>query len=609
MRKYICLWLCVLALLGAVPVAAFAETPAGISLKPGDFAPEEVCREITTVYQQALQMAGTYSFSGFCGSYVGYETYLLGIDAVLTPTNGCDAYNKYDDLDISGGGYGIKRYPAEQYPLHEALAAIAAEGPAYDIMVCFQRGSNTVEGQKYGHCMFINAIIDGTVYFSESFPFYVGNKRFDEGVALKCDVDYFCSVYERKFTKLEGVIDFTAPGRLPAAGECGDDLKWYYEAGKLTISGGGAMWNGAPWNYLHRFIKTLEISEGVTSIGGGAFENFTRLESLTIPNSVTSIGEKAFAGCTHLKSVDIGPKVTYAGVGAFNDCPELRQMNIDPDNPTLVFTENGDLLCMDGTALRSCVSCREDTFRVPDQVETIGSSAFHGGRMKTIVLGSNVSRIEPGAFLGCTKLKSIQCSTSNPFFKVDKNKGVLRTADGKDLVLVVTNNAWIGIPEGTENILPYAFSLCSKLQSLQIPASVENIDLLALWDCDGILRFSVDVNNTAYRGEDGVLFSADGATIYRALCFKDGEYAIPKTVTEIQAEAFLSCRKLKLVSVHENVQIIGQRALGFDANGRIEDFVIVGSTDSAAHEYAITNGIAFEAVDEIKQPGNTEEEG
>lgn len=44
----------------------------------------------------------------------------------------------------------------------------------------------------------------------------------------------------------------------------------------------------APYN-----VTSLDIPEGITKIGNGAFKYTTSLKSVSIPNSVTSIGDNA----------------------------------------------------------------------------------------------------------------------------------------------------------------------------------------------------------------------------------------------------------------------------------------------------------------------------
>ena len=85
-------------------------------------------------------------------------------------------------------------------------------------------------------------------------------------------------------------------------------MYWTLEDGTLTISGTGAMYNFsypdyAPWYSSHSSIKTVDIKQGVTSIGDWAFYWCSSLTSVTIPSSVTSIGYYAFYGCDSLTDV------------------------------------------------------------------------------------------------------------------------------------------------------------------------------------------------------------------------------------------------------------------------------------------------------------------
>ena len=52
-------------------------------------------------------------------------------------------------------------------------------------------------------------------------------------------------------------------------------------------------------------VGSVTIPNSVTSIGGSAFSNCTKLTSVTIPSSVTTIDRYAFNGCTKLTSVTI----------------------------------------------------------------------------------------------------------------------------------------------------------------------------------------------------------------------------------------------------------------------------------------------------------------
>jgi hypothetical protein len=67
----------------------------------------------------------------------------------------------------------------------------------------------------------------------------------------------------------------------------------------LTISGNGDMgyysnYSSLPWYSYQTGIKTVDIQQGVTSIGNYAFSDYRSLTSVTIANSVTSIGNSAF---------------------------------------------------------------------------------------------------------------------------------------------------------------------------------------------------------------------------------------------------------------------------------------------------------------------------
>ena len=87
-------------------------------------------------------------------------------------------------------------------------------------------------------------------------------------------------------------------------------------------------------SYLHnsyqigRNIRSVDIPQGVTSIGNHAFEECFALEEVTIPQSVTSIGLIAFGGCCKLTTLSLGENVETIGGGAFFRCSSLSNITI-----------------------------------------------------------------------------------------------------------------------------------------------------------------------------------------------------------------------------------------------------------------------------------------
>ena len=163
-----------------------------------------VTQLVESTYKAALKAVGRQSFRGWCGSAVDWQVQTLGITTKVVGANGNDQYDKYKNSAYSSGGYRIKAYPASSYDLKEALNAISDNGTknAYNILVGFQK-TNTTAGQKYGHVVFIHAILDGIVYFTESFSITIAGKKYAEGKCVAVTIDQFAYHYNR-WTILDG---------------------------------------------------------------------------------------------------------------------------------------------------------------------------------------------------------------------------------------------------------------------------------------------------------------------------------------------------------------------------------------------------------------------
>lgn len=182
--------------------------------------PSQVNAAGTTAAQITAQIKRTYSksrssfgrsFDGYCGTMTGYQLYYLGITTSRERQNGNESFDRYCNKTYSSGGYRITAYSAKNWTLKEALNKITDNGTknAYNVLVGFESTPSRA-GRRYGHSCVIHGIVDGTVYFMESYPVYVNGTHYREGVPIGLSIDDFCDYYRSTTTKFDGVIHFGA---------------------------------------------------------------------------------------------------------------------------------------------------------------------------------------------------------------------------------------------------------------------------------------------------------------------------------------------------------------------------------------------------------------
>ena len=195
------------------------------------------------------------------------------------------------------------------------------------------------------------------------------------------------------------------------SGKCGDNLTWtYVDATKtLTISGTGTMWDydtgDTPWYYSYRStIQTIFIQEGVTHIGGRAFQNCFSLTSINIPNSVTSIASRAFEGCGNLTSVHITDLAAWCNItfdsGLYaNPLCYAHHLYLNNQEITNLIIPEG-MTSIGDFAFQNCTGLTSIT--IPNSVTDIGHNAFEGCRSLTsITIPNSVTSIGNYAFYKC----------------------------------------------------------------------------------------------------------------------------------------------------------------------------------------------------------------
>ena len=143
-------------------------------------------------------------------------------------------------------------------------------------------------------------------------------------------------------------------------------------------------------------------------------------------------------------------------------------------------------------------SCNISEYKIPDNVTSIGSSAFYNcDSLTSVVIGDSATTISDYAFYNCSSLMSIN------------------------------------IPDSVISIGRYAIAHCSSLTSIVIPDGVTSIDGGVFYDCDGLTEIKISNSITAIASS---MFSG---------CSSLMSVVIPSSVTSIDEYAFLNCSSLK----------------------------------------------------------------
>lgn len=413
---------------------------------------------------------------------------------------------------------------------------------------------------------------------------------------------------------------------IVASGTCGDDLTWKLgDKGTLTIRGTGEMYNysmaDAPWKEQKDLISALVVENGATSIGSITFDGYTSLKSIRLASTVKSIGNNAFSN-TGITSLDLPEGMESIGIGAFYNCEKMTELKLPESLTTL---NNG--------AFAFCKGLTAVT--LPNKITFIGALAFEECTgLTSITIPENVTEIRNQAFYYCTALtmvelpKALQTVGDNAFYETKlqdvyyagteedwgkiaigvKNepltnanlhcmgavvvasgtcgdaltwkldsKGTL-TISGTGAMTDYTKSGvapwnkdyeeirFVVIENGVTTIGEYAFENCTLLESVAISDSVEKIGKYAFSGCSALKRISLpdsiaQIGDCAFRASgleavkipEGVTLLGEGMF---ARCPNLQTVELPSTLQAIRENAFIGSGLNKIV-LPENLKDIG----------------------------------------------------
>ena len=369
-------------------------------------------------------------------------------------------------------------------------------------------------------------------------------------------------------------------------------------------------------------LKGISLPDSVTTLGTGVFSSCSSLETVKLSAKLTSIPNQTFMSCTSLKSFTIPSKVTSIGNSAFSSCSALTEIII-PEGVTSIGNAN------QSSTFQYCKSLK--SVHLPNSLTTVGPYAFGNcTALETVTGGASVQGIYDNAFTGCTALKEANfpkattlhsnmfagCTAlevvympqvnavhytgnaSNPNYNSDSFKGctslhtvtfgaldVIPKNTFKDCVSLVNftlpatvtkiyENAFenaaltsITLPDGLTTVGKMAF-YGNKFTTVNIPATLSSIGAGAFANCQNIMEFTVDSNNSWYKTDAnlvetnkafvGSLFNVEGDLLYfpAAKTVEGGIFDLSEYDVTFGEYAFAGAKGLKAIKLPETMTTI-----------------------------------------------------
>ena len=400
--------------------------------------------------------------------------------------------------------------------------------------------------------------------------------------------------------------------------ESGQDDNISYRYNNLTSSlyvyGEGEIKNynsdNQPWINYKSTAKSIDLFDGITSIGNYAFYNFTSVTpEVTIPSTVEKIGNSAFDCCTSLKKITIPDNVKTIDNRAFSSCTSVTEIELGTGLTQLGTSDYyyNNPLYNTGSVKKITFNSEKvpttpygDLFQYMNSLETVyvpaksysqyverfssyinnakfvllnddtdfiiedGVLKLYQGNDANVVIPSDVTEIGPSAF---------------------RNNKFIKTVEFSSNVEKISNNAFMGctslksvaLNNKLTTISYSSFNSCSALKEITIPNSVETIGDYAFYKCTSLSNELVipssvtSIGNYAF-AEDNKIPSVDikgnpnGTTV--------GDYSFQNVsnatslkfgnVTSIGAYAFNNCTLLSgKLTIPDSVTTIKNNAFSY----------------------------------------------
>lgn len=240
----------------------------------------------------------------------------------------------------------------------------------------------------------------------------------------------------------------------------------------------------------------------------------------------------------------------------FSRFGQFRGVYVEKGNPSFCSVD-GVLFNADKSELLFYpVGKDADEYVVPNEVQTIGCSAFNNSKLAKVILPDSLKVIDTMAFSNCFNLKSLDLPAAVEEIRESAFNMVVEVpseAPRLDSVCVIAQNINIPVDSKLKRIEVSALPFAKRVF---IPASVENLTTQAF----GKPYYEVDEAHPYFTSIDGVLFNKDTTVLVSCPSDKEGVYEIPSSVLVIDSSAFLFCKGLTGVVMNEGLKKICKSA-------------------------------------------------
>lgn len=300
------------------------------------------------------------------------------------------------------------------------------------------------------------------------------------------------------------------------------------------------------------------ITYTVVRIDSKAFQE-APITSLTVPSTVTTIQSRAFYKCQSLTTIDLPLNLESAN-RAFSLCPDLTTAYIrcknEPDGWSLGLSLNqifyfGSVQALNGNRVSSTVQYIHCLGNTPPEI-TYTNKFTYGFDGIVYVPSSAVADYRAAdVWKDCRIFSNDAIEKGFTFMIIDAEKHECQAVHydkflGGDVVIpsIVAIN---GADYTVTGIAVKTFYNCNKITSLTIPATVREIGEKFLGYNPRLERITVEDGSRYYKDIDGILYTADGATLLKCPEHYFDPVAVPDGVRTIAELAFNSSKITSVV--------------------------------------------------------------